>query len=316
MANKFDAKNVKSKLGWSNAFDTDGAFPLDLRAWFGSLEDAQAAAQTAVEVGSSESKYFFGQQLYVFDGNACKTYLIQGDKSLKEIGAASSSIKIVKDQEAMLALEDIEAGQQVFREDTSTIWIYKGTDPSSLENWQETGGNSDVVWNGTENKVNFYALTEQQYTDGGKDENTLYFTSDTHRIYKGSSDVTASVILTNSIPEAASAIKNKLYINSTTFESKITADGVSFITVSPGYLTDGANWAEADSNKFATIGLIKKAFTSFLGEGNADEIILSTAEGGIKRSSKTIGGDTLTGDSNKLATEKAVVDAISWSTLE
>lgn len=85
MPNAYSPSQVKSKLGWSNSFDRNAAFPLEFAAWFGSYEDAQAAAQTAVEVGSTDSKYYYGMQLYVFDGTTARTYLIQGDKSLKRL---------------------------------------------------------------------------------------------------------------------------------------------------------------------------------------------------------------------------------------
>ena len=53
-------------------------------------------------------------------------------------------------------------------------------------------------------------------------------------------------------------MKGRLYIDSNTFAMSVTMDGESWITASPGYLTDGVEWAAADSNKLATIGLIKK----------------------------------------------------------
>lgn len=56
---------------------------------------------------------------------------------------------------------------------------------------------------------------------------------------------------------------------------------------------------------------------SIVGEGNADEVIVST-ETGISRSGKTVGGATLSDEAsaNTLATEAAVLAAISWGTLE
>ena len=95
------------------------------------------------------------------------------------------------------------------------------------------------------------------------------------------------------------------------------------MNLSPGYLTDGANWAEADGNKLATIALIKEGITSslnaLLGAGTADVVITATAEGGIQRTTKTLGGATLQGEptENVLATEVAVKtaidNAISWT---
>lgn len=326
MAKAFDPTMIKSKLGWSNAFDTDSAFPLDLRAWFGSYESAQAAAQTAVEFGSTESKYYYGQQLYVFDGTTAKTYLIQGDKSLKEIGSGNSQpMKFVKDEEAMLALEDIQAGQQVYREDTKSIWIYKGTDPSDLGNWVESAAGSDTVWSGTENKVIFYALEKTTYDGiGVKDTNTLYFLTDAGKIYKGETDITKSATVVSDFPEASAAVPGMLYINNTTFEVKLTTDKASWITTSPGYLTDGAEWAAADSGKFATIGLIRKGIdeavakcVASMGEGEEDKIVLSTAAGGVKRGEAVIGGAQLSEDPDAatVATEAAVAAVMSWGTL-
>ena len=259
MANAFDKTNVKSVLGWSNAFNPDGAFPLDLSCWFGSLEEAQAAAATAVEFGSSASKYHFGKQLYVFDGTECKTYLIQGDKTLKEIGANDAPMLFVDDENGMLALTDIKSGQQVYRSDTHTTWIFKGGEASTLSNWVENASQNDTKWEGTSDKVLFFSTTQDTYDKlERKDESTLYFTADTKRIYKGNSDVTSSVYASDSIPAVGAAVKGKLYIDTTTFECKITLDGKTWIVTSPGYLTDGAEWASADSGKLATIGLIKK----------------------------------------------------------
>lgn len=258
MAQAYDSSMIKSKLGWSNSFNPNAAFPLDFRAWFGSLQDAEEAAETAVDFGSTDSAYHFGMQLYVFDGTTAKTYLIQGDKSLKEIGSDSMPMMFVADQSEMLLLEDIEIGQQVYREDTHTVWIFKGGTISEIDNWVESASGSDTVWSGTEDKVIFRAITQTSY-DGlsSKDANTLYFVTDSGKIFKGSTDVTHSVTV-GAIPEASAAVKGRLYIDSNTFAMSVTMDGESWITASPGYLTDGVEWAAADSNKLATIGLIKK----------------------------------------------------------
>lgn len=257
MPNAYSPDQVKSKLGWSNSFDRNAAFPLDFAAWFGSYEDAQAAAQTAVEVGSTDSKYHYGMQLYVFDGTNARTYLIQGDKSLKEIGE-NTPMMFVDTEDDLYTLENLEIGQQVLVEDTGQIWVFKGGVISEPGNWVQAGSGSDIVWSGTEDRVIFRAITQSGY-DGldPKDANTLYFVTDAGKIYKGSTDVSTSVVV-GAIPEVAAAVKGKLYIDSNTFAMAITMDGSSWINASPGYLTDGVEWAAADSNKLATIGLIKK----------------------------------------------------------
>lgn len=257
MPNAYSPDQVKSKLGWSNSFDRNAAFPLDFAAWFGSYEDAQEAAQTAVEVGSTDSKYHYGMQLYVFDGTTARTYLIQGDKSLKEIGE-NTPMMFVDNEEDLYTLSNLETGQQVLVEATGEIWVFKGGTVSEPSNWVQAGSGSDVVWQGTEDRVIFRAITQSAYDVlDPKDANTLYFVTDAGKIYKGSTDVSTSVVV-GAIPEASAAVKGKLYIDSNTFAMAITMDGSSWIQASPGYLTDGVEWAAADSSKIATIGLIKK----------------------------------------------------------
>lgn len=258
MPNAYSPDQVKSKLGWSNSFDRNAAFPLDFAAYFGSYEDAEEAAASAVDVGSTDSKYYYGMQLYVFDGTNARTYIIQGDKTLKEIGD-NAPMQFVANESEMLALQNIEIGQQVFREDTSSIWIYKGGTITDIDNWVESASSgSDTVWSGTENRVIFRAITQTAFdSTDPKDTNTLYFLTDAGKIYKGSTDVTNCVTV-GTIPQIAQAVKGRLYIDNTTFAMAVTMDGSNWIQASPGYLTDGVEWAAADSNKFATIGLIKK----------------------------------------------------------
>lgn len=230
--------------------------PLDSTSIWYSLEEAQSYAQT-------NGAAYVGQTLVVVDesnSDATAYLIINTSGDLQEIGTGTSSpMKFVADQAGMLGLTDIDIGQQVYREDTHTVWIFKGGDPATLSNWVESASQNDTVWFGTENKVNFYALTSTQYGGiGTKDQNTLYFLTDTGRILKGDVDVTYAVVTVASTPEASAAIANKLYINTTDLSLQITTDNLNWVTLTPGYLTDGANWAQADSKKLATIGLIKK----------------------------------------------------------
>lgn len=61
------------------AIEPSSAFPLDTRSYFESLKDAEDAAATAKEAGSTETIYYYGQTLCVYD-NDNKTvtlYIIQ-----------------------------------------------------------------------------------------------------------------------------------------------------------------------------------------------------------------------------------------------
>jgi hypothetical protein len=76
------------------SFNPKTAFPLDARSMFGSLTDAQEAAGQARNAGSSESVYYYGQQLTVFENDVAKAYIIQGDNTLKELG--DGNLPIIK----------------------------------------------------------------------------------------------------------------------------------------------------------------------------------------------------------------------------
>lgn len=276
--------------------------PIDRYSVFYSMDDATNYSTTS-------PLSYVGQIISVVDEAAQTSTAYQisnkaGD--LVEVGkGANKPMLFVADEAAMLALQDIEVGQQVYREDKKTIWIFKGGDASQLSNWVESAAQNDTVWNGTTNKVVFYSLTQTQYDAlGSKDANTLYFTSDTGKVFKGTADMTKSVIVTDSIPAVADAILDKLYIDSASFEAKITVDGSNWIILSPGYLTDGANWANADSKKFATIGLIKKGISSAV-----EAISLNTTFDGTSGTVKVGEGEgaTLTGIAHGIAYDDSLL---------
>ena len=79
------------KVNFSVAFNPTSAFPLDARCYFTSLEAAQAAAATAEEAGSTNTQYFYGQKLLVYEGEKAKWYTIQpGGNLVSDDGGAVS----------------------------------------------------------------------------------------------------------------------------------------------------------------------------------------------------------------------------------
>lgn len=131
------------KLDFAVAFNRQTAFPLDAKSYFESLAAAQAAAATAEEAGSSSTTYYYGQTVAVVENGIATLYVIQPDKTLKEVGSSKSQpMKFVADEAEMLALQltDDDIGQQVYREDTHTVWIYKGGDASQISSWVESSG--------------------------------------------------------------------------------------------------------------------------------------------------------------------------------
>ena len=80
--------DITNTLNFSVAFAPTSAFPLDSRSMFGSYQAAAAAAATAENAGSTNTKYYIGQMLTVFENDIVSHYSIQADKTLKAIGAA------------------------------------------------------------------------------------------------------------------------------------------------------------------------------------------------------------------------------------
>lgn len=114
--------------------------------------------------------------------------------------------------------------------------------------------------------INFKVGTLSKYNGlSTKDTNTLYFVTDAKKIYKGDIDVTENIVVVTNFDgtdggiSVANAFEGKFYINITTFEVRIKS-GAAWIILSPGYVSDGVEYAKvANNGKFATIGAIKSA---------------------------------------------------------
>ena len=89
------------------SFAPQTAFPLDSRYYFDSLESAQSVAASAVEVGSSDGTYFIGQNVVVVTSSDAKLYVIQPDKTLKEVGSSVlTDNKTITTTDGTLSLKD------------------------------------------------------------------------------------------------------------------------------------------------------------------------------------------------------------------
>jgi len=84
MANSYE--KINNLVALPVSFNPQTAFPLDARSMFGSLAEAQAAAATAKNAGSSETVYYYGQIITVFENDISTVYVIQGDGTLKTVG--------------------------------------------------------------------------------------------------------------------------------------------------------------------------------------------------------------------------------------
>ena len=142
------------KLDFAVSFSPLTAFPLDARYYFESLASANLAAQSAVEVGSSDGKYFFGENIVVVEDGEAKMYIIQPDKSLKEVGGniLINEKVFLKDANGKLDLvgfADAVAGAQLTKgEDGNLKWVKPDTTTveglsTAVKSLQTTVGNSD-----------------------------------------------------------------------------------------------------------------------------------------------------------------------------
>ena len=194
----FEALESGAKWDVGVSINRSNPLPLDSNSVFKSYSDAETYAAGVLA--------YPGQVIAVVDVDKTTCYVLDGNKALQPVGSASSTTQVVASQEEMLALTDIEKGQMVYRTDTKTTWVFIGEDPSSLDDWSESASTNDTVWQGTENKVGFYAIDKSTY-DGleSKDSSVLYFLTDTGKIFKGETDVTQAVAAVTDFGEATDA---------------------------------------------------------------------------------------------------------------
>lgn len=139
------------KLNFAVSFNPQTAFPLDARYYFSTLADAENAAKAAVEVGSSDGVYFYGENLCVVTETAAALYIIQPDKTLKEVGAVvlgdDKSIEIVDGKVALKGFGSATAGQQPRINAAGTAIEWYSPDTSTVSGLQETvaGHTKDIA---------------------------------------------------------------------------------------------------------------------------------------------------------------------------
>lgn len=120
-------------LDFAVAFNRQTAFPLDAKSYFESLEAAQTAAASAQEAGSSETTYYYGQQIAVVESGKATLYVIQPDKTLKEVGGnilidENAFVKGEDGKLSLLGFADAVGGAQLVKtEDGKVSWIKPDT---------------------------------------------------------------------------------------------------------------------------------------------------------------------------------------------
>ena len=166
-------------LDFAVAFNRQTAFPLDAKSYFESLELATAAAASAQEAGSSETTYYYGQTIAVVANSKATLYVIQPDKTLKEVGGniAINENVFVKDSDGtldLLGFADAVGGAQLVKtEDGKISWVKPDTTTveglsTAIASLKTTVGdeNSGLVKQVTENKAAIDTLNGDKNVSG------------------------------------------------------------------------------------------------------------------------------------------------------
>ena len=166
-------------LDFAVAFNRQTAFPLDAKSYFESLELATAAAASAQEAGSSETTYYYGQTIAVVENGKATLYVIQPDKTLKEVGGnilidENAFVKGEDGKLSLLGFADAVGGAQLVKtEDGKVSWVKPDTTTveglsTAIESLKTTVGdeNSGLVKQVAENKAAIDTLNGDKNISG------------------------------------------------------------------------------------------------------------------------------------------------------
>ena len=183
-------------LDFAVAFNRQTAFPLDAKSYFESLELATAAAASAQEAGSSETTYYYGQTIAVVADSKATLYVIQPDKTLKEVGGniAINENVFAKDEDGalnLLGFADAVAGAQAVKSSDGKIsWVKPDATTveglqTAVASLQATVGNenSGLVKQVAENKAAIDTLNGDKNISGSVAYQIAQIVSDAPEAY-------------------------------------------------------------------------------------------------------------------------------------
>lgn len=117
------------KLNFSVSFNPTSAFPIDARCYFESYAAAEAAAAKAEAAGSTNTVYYYGQNVVVVENGVASFYIIQPDGTLGEVGGkvTINTDLFEYDEDGNLSLKgfaDAVAGAQLVKGADNTVsWV-------------------------------------------------------------------------------------------------------------------------------------------------------------------------------------------------
>ena len=206
-------------LDFAVAFNRQTAFPLDAKSYFESLELATAAAASAQEAGSSETTYYYGQTIAVVADSKATLYVIQPDKTLKEVGGniAINENVFVKDSDGtldLLGFADAVGGAQLVKTGDGKIsWVKPDTTTveglsTAIASLKTTVGdeNSGLVKQVAENKAAIDTLNGDKNISGSVAYQIAQIVSDAPEAYDTLKEI--ATWITNHAGDAATMNTN------------------------------------------------------------------------------------------------------------
>lgn len=206
-------------LDFAVAFNRQTAFPLDAKSYFESLELATAAAASAQEAGSSETTYYYGQTIAVVADSKATLYVIQPDKTLKEVGGniAINENVFAKDEDGalnLLGFADAVAGAQAVKSSDGKIsWVKPDATTveglqTAVASLQATVGNenSGLVKQVAENKAAIDTLNGDKTVSGSVAYQIAQIVSDAPEAYDTLKEI--ATWITNHAGDAATMNAN------------------------------------------------------------------------------------------------------------
>lgn len=206
-------------LDFAVAFNRQTAFPLDAKSYFESLELATAAAASAQEAGSSETTYYYGQTIAVVADSKATLYVIQPDKTLKEVGGniAINENVFVKDSDGtldLLGFADAVGGAQLVKTaDGKISWVKPDTTTveglsTAIESLKTVVGddNGGLVKQVAENKAAIDTLNGDKNVSGSVAYQIAQIVSDAPEAYDTLKEI--ATWITNHADDAATMNAN------------------------------------------------------------------------------------------------------------
>lgn len=292
------------KLDFAVAFDRLTAFPLDAKSYFESYESAAAAAATAEAAGSSKTTYYFGQTIAVVESGIATLYIIQPDKTLKQVGAEVilDENVFVKAEDGTISLKEFAgavAGAQLTKgEDGSVKWVKPDTTTveglsTAVKSLQDTVGDSSkgLVKDVADLKTSVGATTDVANADG-----SVYA-----RIKQNAADISTLESKMTAVFHFKGAAPDGQLSNVT--EKEV---GDVYTVGDKEYVWDGTNWTElgftTDLGAYSTTEEMNTAIATAKSEANTYADSLVGADSAISKRIATAEG--------KITTAEGDIDAV------